>query len=109
MEEGIPVRIKPTKAKVLSFDSNGEQVFTSKEVYVQNPGGDQVQGSLEATLDSFMNNYFTQAFLYNIGIQEYFSDTSLYKKNFRNGVSQGKSAGVLTGYRWIANVVRGDA
>jgi hypothetical protein len=108
MEEGIPVRIKATKAKVLSFNVDGEQVFTNKEVYVENPGGDLVEGSLERALDSFMTSYFTQAFMYNIGIQDNFSNTNIYKKNFRSGILQGKSAGVLTGYRWITNLARGE-
>lgn len=108
MEEGIPVRIVPRKAKALSFEVDGEQVFTKGEVYIDNPGGTQVQGSLERTLDMFMNQYFTQAFLYNIGIDKYFNNTSVFKKNFAAGVRRGKSVGMETGYRWIVNASKGD-
>jgi hypothetical protein len=109
MEEGIPVTIRPKNSKVLAFtDEDGNQIFTQKEVRVENPGGEETQGSLERTLDLFMTNYFTQAFMYNIGIDKYFSDTSIFKKNFKAGVRQGKSKGVETGYRWITNVSRGE-
>jgi hypothetical protein len=38
MENGIPVTIVP-KQRVLVFEENGEQIFTSKPVTVDNPGG----------------------------------------------------------------------
>ena len=58
MEEGIPVTISPKTAGVLAFESNGEQIFTKKEVKVENPGGPEVQGSYEKTFDSFFRDYF---------------------------------------------------
>lgn len=104
MENGIPVRIVPTK-KVLAFtDENGEEVFTRNPVTVQNPGGNEVQGSYEAAFDNFINQYFTQAFLRSSGILDYIKDVSLYKKNLRAGKAMGRSKGVDTGYRWITNI-----
>lgn len=38
MEQGIPVTIMPVEAKVLSFEVDGEQVFTPGPVVVDNPG-----------------------------------------------------------------------
>lgn len=103
MENGIPVTIKPVRAKVLAFDDNGEQVFTKGPITIVNPGGSGVQGSFEKTFDSFINQYFTQAFLYSSGIIDYLQNPSVYKKNLSAGKKSGKSIGYTTGYRWIAN------
>lgn len=104
MENGIPVRIVPTK-KVLAFtDENGEEVFTRNPVTVRNPGGEAVRGSYEAAFDTFINQYFSQAFLRSSGILDYIKDVSLYKKNLRAGKSMGRTKGVDTGYRWITNI-----
>jgi hypothetical protein len=103
MENGIPVTIKPKNASILSFNVDGEQVFTKGPIEVSNPGGDMVQGSFENVFDEFFNRYFTQAFLSSSGISSYLKSPVLYKKNLVAGKSLGKSAGVSTGYRWIAN------
>jgi hypothetical protein len=104
MENGIPVRIVPTK-KVLAFtDENGEEVFTRNPVTVNNPGGEAVRGSYETAFDTFINQYFSQAFLRSSGILDYIKDVSLYKKNLRAGKSMGRTKGVDTGYRWITNI-----
>lgn len=102
MESGIPVTIKPKTARVLSFDDNGEQVFTKKPVRVENPGGASVQGGLEKTLESFFN-FFSQSFLQSSGIASYLENPVAYKKNLPAGKRAGKSAGVKVGYRWIVN------
>jgi hypothetical protein len=103
MESGIPVRIKPRLVKVLAFNDNGEQVFTSKEILVSDPGGPEAQGGLERALDIFINQYFRQSFLNSSGIINYLNDVSIYKKNFSAGSRQGKSKGTDVGYRWIIN------
>jgi hypothetical protein len=104
MENGIPVRIVPTK-KVLAFtDENGEEFFTRNPVTVNNPGGEAVRGSYETAFDTFINQYFSQAFLRSSGILDYIKDVSLYKKNLRAGKSMGRTKGVDTGYRWITNI-----
>tara|TARA_R110001606_G_scaffold264587_1_gene413223 strand:+ start:2134 stop:2811 length:678 start_codon:yes stop_codon:yes gene_type:complete len=108
MEEGIPVRIKPRNSSVLVFDDGGEQVFTKKEVIVENPGGVATQNGLEKTLDIFMNQYFTQSFLYNSGVSKKFSDGTMFKRNMASGKNLGKAKGIETGFRWIANVSKGD-
>ena len=106
MENGIPVTIRPVNSSVLSFNENGEQVFTRKAVSVKNPGGDNVQGSFEKTFDSFMANYFSQAFLSKTGILAHLNNPSVYKANLRSGSRQGRSKGVQVGYKWITNVDR---
>ncbi len=103
MEEGIPVTIRPKVAEVLAFDQNGETVFTKGPVRVDNPGGSQVEGGFEKMLDMFFNRYFSQAFLRVSGIAAYLENPEVYRKDMNAGKSLGRSKGVSTGYRWIAN------
>ena len=104
MEDGVPVRIVAKQAEVLSFiDDDGTEVFTKKPIYVENPGGEMVQGSFERVLDMFINNYFSQSFLNSSGILDKLKDTSIYKKNLSSGAKLGKSRGKEIGYRWIVN------
>lgn len=103
IENGIPVTIRPKRAGALAFDINGEKVFTRNPVMVDNPGGSSAQGGYEKAFDSFFKNYFTQAFLKSSGIAEYLKRPTLYKDNFAAGKRSGKSVGITTGYRWIAN------
>lgn len=105
MEKGIPVVIKPKKAEgVLVFEDNGETVFTRGPIYIQNPGGEATEGAFEKTFNNFFLKYFTQAFLKTSGIAEYLVKPIAYKKNLAAGKTFGKSKGIETGYRWIANV-----
>jgi hypothetical protein len=101
MERGIPLTIRPRDAKVLAFEDNGEQVFTSGPVVVQNPGGSQVQGSFERTFSSFFENYFSQSFLRVSGIQDKLDNTGIFVKNISKGKRMGRSAGNSVGYKWI--------
>jgi hypothetical protein len=102
MENGIPVTIRPKSAQVLSFNDNGEQVFTKKPITIDNPGGDGVQGGFQSAFDSFFK-YFSQAFLRSSGVAKYLENPVAYKKDLPAGRTRGKSAGINTGYRWIAN------
>lgn len=103
MENGIPVTIRPKAAEVLAFDENGETVFTKGPVQVLNPGGNAVEGGFEKVFDMFFNRYFSQAFLRTSGIAQYLENPVVYKKDMQAGKTMGKSKGVSTGYRWIAN------
>jgi hypothetical protein len=103
MEEGTPVTITPKKSSVLAFNQGGETIFTKKSVTVRNPGGDFVQGSFERTVDEFMLRYFKQSFLRASGIYDYIKKPTLFKKNIKAGSKSGKSKGVETGFKWIAN------
>ena len=109
MEEGIPVTISPRKAEKLVFEIDGEVIFTDKEITVSNPGGDFVQGSFERVVDEFFRMYFKQSFLQSSGIYSYIKNPTLYKKNFASGAKSGRSAGVDTGFKWIANARIGAA
>jgi hypothetical protein len=103
MEKGIPVTITPKK-RVLAFTVGGETVFTPNSVTVTNPGGNEVQGSFEKTVDEFIKFYFKQSFLRASGIYEYISKPVLYKKELKAGARLGKNKGFQTGFKWIANV-----
>jgi hypothetical protein len=101
MEQGASVTIKPKKATVLSFDINGEQVFTPNPVVVQNPGGN-TQGQFEKAINDFFSLYFKQSFLTTSGLKRYFNNPMVYKKNLGYGKRSGRYAGLKTGYQWVA-------
>jgi hypothetical protein len=103
MEQGIPVVIKPRVAQALVFDDNGEAVFTKSPVRVENPGGVEVQGGFEKVFDMFFNRYFSQAFLRISGVAKYLENPEVYRKDMKAGKTMGKTKGISTGYRWIAN------
>lgn len=103
MEYGIPVTIRPKVAQVLAFEDGGETIFTQGPVKVDNPGGIQVEGGFEKVFDMFFNKYFSQAFLRVSGIAKYLENPQVYKKDMQAGKKMGKTKGLSTGYRWIAN------
>jgi len=107
MEDGVPVTIAPTKARVLKFNGPSGEVFTSKPITIDNPGGDMVYGSFEKTVDEFILKYFKQSFLKASGIYGYIKKPKLYKKNIKSGSRMGRSKGVDTGFKWIANATIG--
>ena len=100
MEDGIPVTIKPVKAKALAFneDGSGETIFTKGPVYVQSPGGEKVRGAYEETFRSFFRNYFSQSTLSKLGISKDLKNPVQYKlASAKSGMS-----GFSDGYRWIS-------
>jgi hypothetical protein len=107
MEEGIPVTISPKRSGVLKFNGPSGDVFTSKPIVVESPGGNEVYGSFESTVDEFMTRYFKQSFLRASGLYEYIKKPTIYKKNFKAGSRMGKSKGVETGFKWITNATIG--
>lgn len=103
MEQGIPVKIEPKLATVLTFNENGEQIFTKKEVRVANPGGLEAKGGFQQTLDTFFNSYMRQSFLESSGILDRLRNMSDYTKNLKMGVRLGKTHGRQVGYKWIVS------
>lgn len=104
MEEGIPVTITPSKSNVLAFTDEGEDVFVSGSVTVNEPGGSATTGAFQRVIDTFMNQYFSQAFMETSGLKGYLKSPTLYKRNLRKGVKGGgRSLGRSTGEIWIAN------
>lgn len=103
MENGIPVTISPKNSTVLVFEVEGETIFTSKDVDVDNPGGDSVNGSFERVFDEFMTQYFKQSMLQSSGIYSYIRRPTAFKKDIAAGSRLGKSKGIQTGFKWITN------
>jgi hypothetical protein len=103
MENGTPVTISPVRSEVLAFESDGQTVFTRRDIEIKNPGGTEVQGSFEKVADEFFRVYFKQSFLKSSGLYSYIKKPVLYKQNFRTGSKVGRSVGVETGFKWIAN------
>lgn len=101
MEDGIPVTIAPKNSKVLAFNKDGQDIFTTNPVTVENPGGSNAAGGFEKTFDKFFQVYFTQAFLYASGISAYLQNPVVFKTNMPAGKRGGRSTGLSTGYQWI--------
>lgn len=101
MEEGKSITISPKNATALSFNINGEQIFSKKPVTIENPGGDYVEGSFKDIIDQFFNSYFTQSFLRSSGLYEYLQKPNTYKHNLPVGAIKGRATGYETGFRWI--------
>jgi hypothetical protein len=102
IEQGIPVKIKPVRSRVLAFEDNGEQVFTSSTVNVNNPGGQDAAGGFKETVDMFFNSYWRQSFLQATGIADILRNPIQFKQNLPRAKAGGKSVGYDVGYRWIA-------
>jgi hypothetical protein len=102
MEQGIPVTIVPKK-RVLAFTIDNEEVFTSNDVTVTSPGGTEVQGSFENVIDEFMLYYFKQSLLRASGVYDYIKRPTIFKKDMAQGARIGRSQGISTGFKWIAN------
>jgi hypothetical protein len=107
MESGKTVTIQPKKANVLRFEKDGQTIFVSGKVVVDNPGGMNVESGFQRAFDSFFMNPMTQSFLRASGIQRYIETPELYKKNLKSGKAGGKMVGFNTGYRWIIGAAGG--
>jgi hypothetical protein len=107
MEEGIGVTIKPKRVNALRFEVDGQEVYTSREVRVENPGG-KTQGQFENVINNFFGVYFRQSFLNSSGLLQYFKYPQVYKKNLLSAKRGGRSLGLKTGYQWVANAGRAN-
>jgi hypothetical protein len=105
MEEGVAVTINPKRASALRFEVDGQEVYTSREVRVDNPGG-QTQGQFNNVISNFFGVYFRQSFLNSSGLLQYFKSPQVYKKNLGSAKRGGRSLGLKTGYQWVANAGR---
>jgi hypothetical protein len=103
MENGIPVTISPRKSNVLAFQSeDGDTVFSSSPVTVENPGGSEVAGSFEKIFNLFFSSYFSQAYLRSSGIFDHIKKPTAFKKNLSRAKTNGKVAGYNAGYDWMS-------
>lgn len=102
MESGQSVTIEPSRSEVLRFEVGGEVIYTKKPVVVDNPGGNTA-GQFAKVFDTFFGRYFSQAFLRSSGLEQYFSNPVVYKKNIAQGSRSGRSHGLRVGHRWVVN------
>jgi hypothetical protein len=101
MEEGTPITLIPKQAKALRFEDNGETIFTKGPVQIDNPGGQDVQGSFNDIIDTFFERYFRQSYLLESGFSKHLENPVDFKLNISKAKSGGKSAGKEVGYNWI--------
>ena len=95
MESGTPVTITPKRAKSLVFEVDGELVF-SKQSYVTNPGGVEVQNSFTETFNMFMTSRANEV-LIELGFYErieraILSETKLVLRKISSGTISGMAA-----------------
>jgi hypothetical protein len=102
MEDGVPIRIKAKNSEVLSFNDDGEQVFTKRPIDVPNPGGTAANGGFEMVFDSFFNSYWKQSFLKVTGIADLLRNPVQFKQSLPRAKTGGRSVGYDVGYRWIS-------
>lgn len=100
MEDQIQVVITPKESQYLAFESDGEMVFTTKTIYIDHPGGDEVAGSFGKTVEDFFDNYFNvgllRPFLNDLKTVEEFSE--MFSSGARSG---GKSTGIRAGKKYM--------
>ena len=97
MESGTTVTVSPRSGGVLAFESDdGEMVFTSDEVTIDNPGGN-VAGQFAATAREFFTNYLDQALLREL-IKELQNPVE-FAQGWGKGMNYGK--GMKQGQRYL--------
>lgn len=101
MEDGLPVIIRPRQSDVLAFEVDGEMVYSKKPIEVSNPGGEDVNGSFQNTVNLFFERYLTQSFLMQSGFTSYIESSTDFKANLSSAKSGGYSKGKQIGYNWI--------
>lgn len=99
MENSISIMVEPKNSDYLVFQSDGETIFTTKSVYIENPGGDAVAGSFGRVVDDFFDNYFTNALLRPLISQ--LSNPKEYGKFFSAGVKNGRGTGFNAGRAYL--------
>lgn len=99
MENSIAITIEPKSSDYLVFEDNDTTVFTTKSVYIANPGGDEVAGSFGRVVDDFFDNYFTNAFIRPL-LQQLSRPTE-FGKSFNAGAKKGRGPGVSAGRAYL--------
>jgi hypothetical protein len=106
MEEGIPVTIKPVNRQALKFDVDGESIFTSKPITINEPGGASAQGGLKNVFTQFFTQYVSQSLMDVSGLRQHFENAMEFKQNFSSSKSGGRSLGYQVGLRWISGGIK---
>lgn len=101
MENKISILVEPKSSDFLSFDVDGQQVFTVNSIYIENPGGDAVAGSFGRAVDDFFEAYFTTTVLKQSGIYEQLQFPKEFAQYFPSGAKIGRSAGRKAGMAYM--------
>lgn len=101
MEDGLPVIIRPRQSDVLAFEIDGQMVYSKKPIEISHPGGEDVNGSFQNTVNLFFERYLTQSFLMQSGFTSYIESSTDFKANLSSAKSGGYSKGKQIGYNWI--------
>lgn len=99
MENSIDIVIEPRNSDVLAFEDDGEMVFTTQSIYIDNPGGDEVSGSFGMTVEEFFNGYFDNALLKPF-VQRLSNPKEFYDY-FPSGVKGGRGVGVKSARKYM--------
>lgn len=99
MENAIAITIEPKNSDFLVFEDDNQTIFTTKAIYIANPGGDAVAGSFGRVVDDFFNNYFTNALLRPLILQ--LSNPTEYARSFRSGTKSGRGPGINAGKAYL--------
>ena len=102
MENKISITIEPKNSSVLSFEDDGETIFTSSSIEISNPGGDAVAGSFSSAVDSFFKNYLTVSVLKGTGVLGNLDKANEYSNDFSRGTQAGRSPGVRAGRKYMS-------
>lgn len=99
MENSIAITVEPKRSNVLAFEVEGDTVFTRTAITIEHPGGDAVAGSFGRTVDSFFENYFTNALLKPF--MNHLQNAKEYERNFASGTMGGRAVGVRAGRQYL--------
>ena len=99
MENAIGITVSPKDSDFITFEANGEQVFTMNDIYIANPGGDGVAGSFGRVVEDFFNVYFTRMLLKPF-LNE-LSTAEEFVQYFAQGARSGYPVGVKAGKAYI--------
>ena len=102
MEDGITITISPEIADFLVFQEDGETIFTSETVVIENPGGPAVAGSFEKSVKEFFTSYLTAGLLKSAGIFDKLRYAKEYSDRFAQGAKVGGTAGVSAGRQYLS-------
>ena len=102
MEDRVIITIEPENGEFLSFEDDGQRIFTKNSVVIDNPGGTLVGGSFEKVVDDFFNNYLTLGLLKSSGIFDKLEYAKEYSDSFSQGTRIGESAGISAGRKYFS-------
>lgn len=99
MESGISISIEPQDGGVLSFMDDGELVTISTGVFVEHPGGPEVEGSFGRAVDTFLSTYLIKGII--DPIIKKLSTPEEYANSLVEGSRSGRSAGLAAGKKYM--------